>query len=53
VVVNVELEYTSPIIANMKTIAVTIDEPTLERMDQLVSARTRGKKQLSSGSTIS
>jgi metal-responsive CopG/Arc/MetJ family transcriptional regulator len=28
----------------MKTIAVTIDEPTLERMDRLVSARARGNR---------
>jgi metal-responsive CopG/Arc/MetJ family transcriptional regulator len=28
----------------MKTIAVTIDEPTLERMDRLVSTRPRGNR---------
>ena len=28
----------------MKTIAVTIDEPTLERMDRLVSVRAKGNR---------
>jgi metal-responsive CopG/Arc/MetJ family transcriptional regulator len=32
------------IIGNMKTIAVTIDEPTLERMDRLVSAQAKGNR---------
>ena len=28
----------------MKTIAVTIDEPTLERMDRLVTVRSKGNR---------
>jgi|GEM_PF-1897442 len=29
---------------NMKTIAVTVDEPALERMDKVVSARSKGNR---------
>lgn len=32
------------ILCNMKTIAVTIDEPTLERMDRIVSAKKKANR---------